>query len=170
MELKVRRATGNDAAQFAEIYNEYVARTNVTFETDVVPIEEMRRRVEERLEKYEWLVGEIGQRIVGYAYYGPFRPRAAYFRTVESTIYMAQDCQGQGLGRRLYTALMESAHQKGFREVIGVIALPNPASIALHAGLGFREAGLLRGVGLKFGGYHDVALWQRSLQPTINPQ
>lgn len=170
MELNVRKATGNDAAQLTEIYNGYVAHTNVTFETEAVPVEEMRRRIEERLEKYEWLVGELDQRIVGFAYYGPFRPRAAYFRTVESTIYLAQDCQGQGFGRRLYTALMDSASQKGFREVIGVIALPNPASIALHAGLGFREAGLLRSVGLKFGGYHDVALWQRSLQPAVNPQ
>jgi L-amino acid N-acyltransferase YncA len=170
MELNVRRATRNDAAQLADIYNGYVAHTNVTFETETVPIEKMRRRVEERLEKYEWLVGELGQRIVGFAYYGPFRPRGAYFRTVESTIYLAQNSRGQGFGGRLYAALMDSASQKGFREVIGVIALPNPASIALHAGLGFREAGFSRCVGLKLGGYHDVALWQRSLRPAVNQQ
>jgi len=164
-DVTIRRATENDAVRLGEIYNWYVANTFVTFETDIVPTDEMRRRIREKLESYDWIVGEEGREIVGFAYYGPFRARGAYFRTIESTIYLSQDSKGKGIGKKLYSALIDSASEKGFRELIGVIALPNPASIALHAGLGFSEAGILRRVGHKFDTYHDVALWQRSLKP-----
>jgi L-amino acid N-acyltransferase YncA len=161
----IRRATEDDAARLREIYNWYVVNTFITFETEIVQADEMRQRIREKLESYEWIVGELNREIAGYAYYGPFRARGAYFRTIESTIYLSQDSKGKGIGKKLYSALIDSASKKGFREVIGVIALPNPASIALHAGLGFHEAGVLRRVGHKFGTYHDVALWQRSLKP-----
>ena len=164
-DVTIRRATEGDAARLGEIYNWYVANTFVTFETEAVPVNEMRRRIREKLASYEWIVGELNHEIAGYAYYGPFRARGAYFRTIESTIYLSQDSKGKGIGKKLYSALIDSASEKGFRELIGVIALPNPASIALHAGLGFHEAGVLQRVGYKFGTYHDVALWQRSLKP-----
>jgi L-amino acid N-acyltransferase YncA len=163
--VTIRRATADDAVRLAEIYNWYVANTFVTFETEIVPADEMRQRIREKLESYDWIVGEDGQKIVGYAYYGPFRARRAYFRTIESTIYLSQDSKGKGIGKKIYSALIDLASEKGFRELIGVIALPNPASIALHAGLGFSEAGILRRVGYKFSEYYDVALWQRSLKP-----
>jgi L-amino acid N-acyltransferase YncA len=165
MDVIIRRATEDDAVRLAEIYNWYVANTFVTFETEVVPVDEMSRRIREKQQSYDWIVGELGREIVGYACYGPFRARRAYFRTIETTIYLAQGYKGKGFGRKIYSALIESASDRGFRELIGVIALPNPASIALHAGLGFCEAGLLRSVGYKFDEYHDIAFWQRSLKP-----
>ncbi|MGA7341376.1 MAG: N-acetyltransferase family protein [Terracidiphilus sp.] len=167
-DLNIRRATEGDAEEVSAIYNWYVANTAVTFETAVIVASEMRQRIKDSLAHFDWIVGELNCRIVGYAYYGSFRPRAAYSQTVESTIYLSQESQGKGFGRRLYSALIQSAAGKGFRELIGVIALPNPASLALHAGLGFREVGVLRGVGYKFGRYHDVALWQRSAQATTD--
>ena len=162
MDLHVRRALAADADRITEIYNWYVLNTIITFETAAVSPNEMTQRIQEKLDKYDWLVGEVNQGIAGYAYYGSFRPRAAYGHTVESTVYLSQDNTGNGFGRRIYSALIQSATDKGFRELIGVIALPNPASIALHRTLGFREAGVLRGVGHKFDKYVDVALWQRS--------
>jgi len=162
MDLHIRRASEADADRIAGIYNWYVLNTIITFETAGVSPNEMRQRIHEKLMQFDWVVGESNHQIVGYAYYGSFRPRAAYGHTVESTVYLAQESTGKGFGKRLYSALIESATKKGFRELIGVIALPNPASLALHQALGFREAGLLRGVGHKFGEYVDVALWQRS--------
>jgi L-amino acid N-acyltransferase YncA len=162
MDLYIRRALEADANRITEIYNWYVLNTIITFETASVSPNEMTERIQERIDNYDWLVGEVNHRIVGYAYYGSFRPRAAYGHTVESTVYLSQESIGNGFGRRIYSALIQSATEKGFREVVGVIALPNPASIALHQALGFREAGVLRGVGHKFGKYVDVALWQRS--------
>jgi L-amino acid N-acyltransferase YncA len=162
-EPNIRRASAADAAAISKIYNAYILDTIVTFETAPLEVSDLKQRLEEKLVGHDWIVAELNQQIVGYAYYGSFRPRAAYHHTVESTIYLSEENQGKGLGKTLYSALIRSAHEKGFREVIGVIALPNPASVALHKSLGFQEAGLLRGVGCKFGQYLDVSLWQRSL-------
>lgn len=160
--MDVRQATPADAAGICAIYNEHVANTIVSFETEPVSASEMEARIQEKLLHHDWLVGVRGH-IVGYAYYGPFRARAAYRHTVESTIYLDEAVQGQGFGKRLYSALIASARAKGYREIVGVIALPNPASIALHQKLGFEEVGVLKNVGRKFDAYVDVGLWQRSL-------
>lgn len=161
-DLRIRRALEADANCIREIYNWYILNAITTFETAEITLDEMKQRIGEKLDKYDWLVGEFDRKVVGYAYYGPFRPRAAYAHTAESTVYVSRDNTGRGFGKRIYCELIRSARGKGFREVIGVIALPNPASIALHRSLGFREAGVLRAVGNKFGKYIDVALWQRS--------
>lgn len=157
----IRRAELCDAQNITEIYNGYILNTTATFETEAVDEPEMRRRILEKLTNHDWLVAEVRGRIVGYAYYGPFRPRPAYAQTAESTIYLSGGNVGKGLGTLLYSQLIDSAAEKGFRELIGVIALPNAASVRLHGKLGFREVGRLEGVGRKFGSYIDVALWQR---------
>jgi phosphinothricin acetyltransferase len=176
--LHIRRATENDARRIAEIYNWYVLNTTVTFEIAPVDPAEMNRRIQEKLANHDWLVGELPSqpvnehscRVVGYAYCGPFRPRAAYSHTVESSVCLDREHPGKGFGKALYSALIASIANKGFREVIGVIALPNPASIVLHRTLGFQEVGVLRRVGYKFARYIDVGVWQlpvanRHLQP-----
>src|SRR5262249_1256578 len=155
----IRRAEACDAQILSEIYNWYVLNTTVTFETETIDQGEMRHRILQRLITHDWLVAEVSGRIVGYAYYGPFRPRSAYAQTVESTIYLSEGSAGKGLGTLLYSTLIRWAAEKGFRELIGVIALPNEASVRLHAKLQFREVGRLEGVGRKFGSYVDVALW-----------
>jgi L-amino acid N-acyltransferase YncA len=160
--MQIRRATAGDAERIAAIYNWYILNTIITFETDVVSPQEMTKRIQEKLIHHDWLVGEVSREIMGYAYYGSFRPRAAYHHTVESTIYLSQESMGKGFGRALYGKLLESVKDHGFREVIGVIALPNPQSIALHQALGFTEVGVLKKVGYKFERYIDVGLWQLS--------
>jgi phosphinothricin acetyltransferase len=157
----IRRAEPCDAQIISEIYNWYILNTTVTFETEAIDQLETRRRILEKLTTHDWLVAEVSGRIVGYAYYGVFRPRPAYAHTVESTIYLSEGSVRKGLGTLLYSTLIHSAAEKGFRELIGAIALPNAASVRLHAKLGFREAGRLEGVGRKFGSYIDIALWQR---------
>jgi L-amino acid N-acyltransferase YncA len=161
--MHMRRATAGGAARVAEIYNWYILNTVVTFETDMVSPQEMTTRIHEKLINHDWLVGEVNQEIIGYAYYGSFRTRVAYYHTVESTIYLSQESMGKGFGRTLYAKLIESVKSHGFREVIGVIALPNPQSIALHRAMGFAEVGALKRVGYKFGRYIDVDLWQLSV-------
>ena len=161
--MRIRRATADDAARIAEIYNWYIRHTIITFETEAVSSQDMMYRMQEKLRTHDWLVGEVNQTICGYAYYGPFRTRAAYQHTIESTIYLSQESIGHGFGKVLYTHLLESARNRGFREVVGVIALPNPQSLALHRNVGFCEVGVLKNVGCKFGRYIDVALWQMSV-------
>ncbi|HET9341337.1 MAG TPA: GNAT family N-acetyltransferase [Candidatus Eremiobacteraceae bacterium] len=159
----IRRATESDARMVAAIYNYYIVSSTSTFETEPVDTSTIASRMRERLERHDWLVGDVDGRIAGYAYYGSFRSRPAYGHTVESTVYVDPDEIGKGYGRQLYAALLGSAGAKGFKQAIGFISLPSPASIALHRSLGFEEAGLLQAVGFKFDRYIDVAVYQRGL-------
>jgi L-amino acid N-acyltransferase YncA len=161
--LNIRQATEEDASRISEIYNYYVLNTTVTFENAVVDAADVVERIREKMAKYNWLVGEVDGRIVGYSYFGSFRPRSAYRETVESTIILDRDCTGRGYGSALYEKLLQSVETMGFREIIAVIALPNPESLKLHRKMGFVEAGVLRNVGFKQGRYIDIAFWQKSL-------
>jgi L-amino acid N-acyltransferase YncA len=161
--MNIRRATIDDANAIGEIYNWYIINTIITFETGIVTVETMRNRIGEKLTTYDWLIAEVDDKIIGYAYYGSFRPRAAYKHTVESTIYLSKDAQGKGFGRLLYARLIESVKERGFREVIGIIALPNPESIRLHEKMGFAEIGILKNIGHKFDNYIDVGIWQKTI-------
>ena len=160
--LNIRQACEKDAEAISKIYNWYVLNSAITFETTPVDASDMKQRINEKLAKHDWIVSELNREICGYAYYGSFRPRAAYNHTVESTIYLSPEKTGKGLGKALYEALIGSAIEKGYRELIGVIALPNPASINLHKAMGFKEVGVLHSVGHKFGEYVDVSIWQMS--------
>ncbi len=161
--MQIRPIQSQDIVPITDLYNHYILNTTITFELSAIAPEEMARRVAETQQAHTWLVAEEGGRAIGYGYYGPFHPRAAYAHTVETSIYLAPTHQGRGLGKALYGALIQAAQTQGYRELVALIALPNPASIRLHEALGFREVGVLSQVGYKFGRYLDVALWQKSL-------
>jgi L-amino acid N-acyltransferase YncA len=161
--MHIRQATPGDATHIAGIYNWYILNTIITFETDTVSPQEMMKRIQKTVIDHDWLVGEVNREVIGYAYYGPFRSRAAYHHTVEPTVYLAPQSMGQGFGKALYAQLLESIKSRGFREVVGVIALPNPQSIGLHTAMGFEEMGVLKKVGYKFERFIDVGLWQLSV-------
>ncbi len=161
--MEIRRATAADADAIASLYNHFVQHTLVSFETEPVDTAQMAERIKAKQATHEWLVGVDGEQLLGYAYYGEFRARAAYDGTVESSVYMAPEAVGRGAASALYTALLAAARAAGYREVIGVITLPNARSEALHRRLGFESVGVLRAVGRKFDQDADVALWQLHL-------
>lgn len=161
--LRVRPAVPEDAPAIAAIYNHYVLNTIVTFEEEPVPVEEMAARVREVSGAGVWLVGERAERLVGYAYAKPFNPRASYRHTFESTIYLHPDATGRGLGPPLYRALLDALATRPVHRVIGGIALPNEASVALHERLGFEPVGRLSEVGHKFGRWIDTGYWIRPM-------
>lgn len=162
--VQVREATPVDAAAIAQIYNYYVGNTVITFEEEAVPADEMSRRIAEvQSRSLPWLVGELDGEIVGYSYAAPWKARAAYRQSVETTIYLRHGMEGRGIGRTLYSALLPILRERGIHAVIGGAALPNPASAALHAALGFERVATFREVGFKFGRRIDVAYWQRVL-------
>ncbi len=164
--MRLRAATSQDAAAIAELYAPYVSASTVSFEMEPPSAEAMRSRIEERSDLYPWIVAEdeVGL-IAGYAYATAFRQRLAYRFTVETSVYVGQDAQGQGLGARLYRSLFATLESQGFAQAIAAITLPNAASLRLHERLGFSQAGLYSKVGHKFGSWHDVAIWQRPLAP-----
>jgi phosphinothricin acetyltransferase len=159
----IRDIRPDDAPAICGIYNPYVLNTTITFEEEPVPAEEMRRRIEEFTRAYPWLVEGDGERISGYAYACPWKARSAYRHTVESAIYLRPDAAGRGIGTRLYAALLARLKEQGIRAVIGGIAQPNPASVALHEKLGFEKIGHFRSVGFKFGRWIDVGYWEALL-------
>jgi phosphinothricin acetyltransferase len=158
-----------DAGGVAAIYNHYVEHTIVTFEESVVPDAEMARRVAAVVDVgLPWIVAEEGGRVVGYAYAGPWKGRSGYRHTVETSVYLAPDAVGRGLGTALCLDVLARVRDRGTHAVIAGIALPNPASVRLHENLGMRRVATFPEVGLKFGRWIDVAYWQRLLEPDPN--
>ena len=161
----VRPAEPADAEALAAIYGHHVLHGLGTFEItppDAAWMEAKRRD----LASYglPFLVAEFDRRIAGYAYAGPFRPRAGYRFTVEDSVYVAPDMQGRGVGRAVLSAVLERCEALGLRQVIAVIGdAQNAGSIALHRALGFEDAGIGRSLGFKHGRWVDVVWMQKAL-------
>lgn len=161
--VEIRAASPADAAAVVAIYNHYVAESIATFEIKAVSTPVMGRRIEAVTRTHPWLVAVGDRRLLGYAYATRWKERAAYARSAEATIYLAPDQCGAGLGRRLYGRLLERLWAAGVHTVLAGIALPNPASVALHEALGFRKVAHLDEVGWKFERWVDVGYWQVNL-------
>jgi len=159
--LVVRDAAADDAAALVRIYNHYIRETVITFEEDTIDAAEMERRIGDLVgADFPWLVATANGDVCGYAYAGTWRTRAAYRYSVEATVYLDPDRCGQGVGTRLYDELLERLAARGVHAIVGGIALPNPASVALHEKLGFRKVAHFEAVGFKFGRWVDVGYWQ----------
>jgi len=165
MILSVRPATRDDADAIATIYAHHVLHGTATYE--VVPptvAETMEKIMATTGRHWPFLVATDGTDVVGYAYATQFRDRPAYAYACENSIYVAHDRRGAGIGKRLLVALLAAAQAHGFRQMVAVIGdSENVGSIGLHAALGFRQVGLMRAVGLKFGQWVDVVTMQRAL-------
>lgn len=162
---RIRDAHADDAAAIAAIYNAYVRETVVTFEvTDVAAIEMAGRIADVRARDLPWLVLDLDGVACGYAYAAPWKPRAAYARSVETSIYLDAMACGRGWGRQLYAALLARLRAAGVHVAIAGMALPNPASERLHAALGFAHVGVFREVGFKRERWVDVGYWHMLLQ------
>ncbi|HEX7873601.1 MAG TPA: GNAT family N-acetyltransferase [Sphingobium sp.] len=163
--LILRRASPADGDAIAALYAPYVRDSVVTFETEAPGSSAMASRIAGRLDEgLPWIVAQQADgTVVGYAYAARFHPRHAYRFTVEPSVYLAQSVQGRGIGGRLYERLFSILTELGYRQAVALIALPNPASIALHQHFGFRHTGTHEQVGHKLGAWIDVGLWQRSI-------
>jgi len=162
----IRPVEKKDAVRIAEIYNHYVTETLVTFEEEVVSASDIVSRIDSIESKgYPWIVFESNGVVVGYAYAGTWRSRAAFRHTVEVAVYLAHDATGHGSGSQLYGALLDRLREKKIRAVVGMVSLPNPASAKLHERFGFQKVGEFPQVGYKFGQWVDVGAWQLLLEP-----
>ena len=150
-----------DAAAIAAIYNHYVATTCITSETDSVSAHDMAERIAEtRATNLPWLLAQANGQVLGYAYASKWKGRCAYRHSVESTVYLDAAKTGQGIGKPLYAALIDALRARSMHAVIGGIALPNDASIALHERMGFEKVAHFRQVGFKQDRWIDVGYWQ----------
>lgn len=163
MATTCRLATPSDAAGCLEIYRPFVESSHTTFETEVPSLAEFAHRIESTLAARPWIVAEEGGRVAGYAYASPIKDRIAYQWSVEVAIYVAPATRRRGVARALYQALFRCLAGQGFVNAVGIIALPNEASIALHEALGFEKIAHLKSIGFKLGAWHDSGWWQKRL-------
>lgn len=162
----IRPSVDSDVPAIAAIYRHHVLHGTGTFEIDPPSEADMAGRRADVLAKgLPWLVAEQGDgRVVGFAYANWFKPRPAYRFSAEDSIYIADDAQGQGLGRRLLAELAAQAEARGVRKLLAVIGdSANAGSIGVHRALGFTEVGVMRSVGWKFGAWRDIVLMEKPL-------
>lgn len=159
----VRDATAQDAAACAAIYAPYVAGTSITFDLEAPTPADFAERITAAQQAHAWLVAQDDGVVIGYAYAGRYRPRAAYRWSCETSVYLDRGRHGRGGGRVLYAALLDRLAERGDCTAVAGMTLPNEPSIALHTALGFEPIGTFARVGYKDGAWRDVAWMHRDL-------
>ena len=161
--VNIRVASPDDAEKLLEIYAPYVEKTAITFEYDVPTVHEFKKRIENTLERYPYLVAEVGDKIVGYAYTGSFVGRAAYDHSAETSIYIDEGCRNKGIGKRLYAAIEEISVAQNVINLYACIGYPEVEdehltmnSVNFHEHLGYKTVGRFEKCGRKFDTWYDM--------------
>ena len=162
---RIRLATPADAAAVAAIYAPFCESNVVSFEVAAPDAAEIARRISSITVQYPWLVLEVDGGVLGYAYAGRHRDRAAYGWSVDTAVYIGDGHRRQGVGTALYSTLFDLLRAQGYFKACAGITLPNPASVGLHEAFGFHLVGIYRGIGFKQGAWHDVAWYEAAVQP-----
>lgn len=167
--IQIRTASVDDAEEILSIYAYYVKNTAITFEYEVPTLEEFRGRIERTLQKYPYLVALDDGKIVGYAYAGPLKERAAYDWSVETTVYIARDAKKCGYGRKIYEALEEALVDIGILNMYACIGYPiiedeylTKNSAEFHEHMGFKTVGEFYKCGYKFGHWYNM-IWMEKI-------
>lgn len=161
----VRPSLETDAPALAAIYGHHVLHGLGSFEETPPSADDMAgRRAAVVALGLPYLVAEADGKVLGFAYTGPFRPRAAYRYTVEDSVYVAPEAIGKGVGRLVLSEVLKACEALGVRQVMAVIGnSANEASIGLHRSLGFEHAGVGRALGFKHGDWVDIVWMQKAL-------
>lgn len=169
MSVTVRAAASADASSIAAIYAPQVTHGFASFEAQPPSAAEFARRMTAR-PLLPWLVAVEPGRVIGFAYASVHRGRAAYRWSVDCSVYVDPNAVGGGVGRALYGRLLPELVRLGYVSAFAGIALPNPASVALHEAVGFTAVGVYHHVGFKRGAWRDVGWWEVSLrEPPVRP-
>lgn len=163
--LEIKEASSEDISAIEAIYRYYVENTLISMEEISPSMEELdkrRKTIQERGLPY--IVIKWQEEVIGYAYAAPYHTRSGYYFSVEDSIYVNSEYRGKGIGLLLLTEIISRCQQKGYRQMIAMIAnIPNSASLQLHTKLGFKPIGTLKAIGFKFDTWVDVIIMQRML-------
>ena len=163
MSVTIRAATTADLEAINDIYNHYVLNTHITFDEQPWPMQQRQDWFNKFNDSiYSLIVAVNHGRVCGFAYTSSYRPKTAYNRSAEVTIYTAPEQTPKGTGTQLYKQLIADA-QGVFHRLYAIIALPNAGSIGLHHKLGFKAVGELSDVGYKFGQYYSTVILEKQL-------
>lgn len=152
-----------DTKQLLDIYNYYVLNSTATFDDVPLSLKTFLDKISRINNDYPFIVFEVDNEILGYAYGSKFRPKPAYNKTVESTVYVKHGAFGKQIGTKLYKELIYLLNLEDYHTVLGVLTLPNDASVRLHEKFGFKQVADLKEVGFKFGAWQNVGFWQLNL-------
>lgn len=168
-DITIRYANPADAESLLAIYAPYVLHTAITFELEVPSVSEFRTRISHTLEKYPYLVAALNGEILGYAYLGEFKGRAAYTHSAEVSVYVRMDSQRNGIGRQLYSALDNEAKQRGILNLNACIAYAeteddflSQSSVCFHERMGYTQCAHFHKCARKFGRWYDM-IWMEKL-------
>lgn len=161
----IRQVRLMDCKAITDIYNEYIVNSTATFETEPISNDEMERRISGIMSQYPYLVYEIDDKIVGYCYAHAWKERAAYSKTLETTVYVSTKCRGKGIGKQLMINLIEECRKQNYSVLIACITAENEESRTFHLKLGFKQVSLFEKVGVKFDRTLDVADYELLLKP-----
>lgn len=174
---KIGVATLEDAKTLVEIYTPYVEKTVITFEYEVPSVEEFKGRMAHVLEKYPYLVAERDGEIVGYAYAGEFKSRAAYDWAVETTVYVREDQKNSGVGKALYMALEQILAEQNILNLNACIGYPEVEdeyltknSVQFHEHMGYRFVGEFYKCGYKFGRWYNMVWMEKHIGEHLDDQ
>jgi L-amino acid N-acyltransferase YncA len=156
-----------DAAACAAIYAPSVTHGVASLEEVAPDPVELERRIRAVTAGYPWLIAELDGAAAGYAYASQHHGRPSYRWSADVTVYVSGAHHRRGVGRALYERLLELITQQGYYEACAGITLPNDASVGLHESLGFRSVGVYRDIAFKFGAWHDVGWWQKTLRAHV---
>lgn len=168
--VQIREVSVADAKRLLEIYKPYVEDTAITFEYEVPSVEEFAERIKNTQERYPYLVAQIGDEIVGYAYAGPFKERAAYDWSVETSIYVDRERRKEGIGKALYEALEKALQNCNILNVNACIAYTQEEdahldnnSVEFHQHFGYKIVGHFHQCGYKFHHWYDMVWMEKYL-------
>lgn len=160
----IRLATVEDAGRMNEIYNTVIVDSHVSFDTEPWTTDQRRAWLLDRLsDGYPVLVAEQSEGVVGLAWSGPWRGKAAYRSSVETTVVLDPECVGVGIGTDLLSVLVDTLADEGFHRAYAIVALPNDASVAVHRKLGYTEIGVLDESGFKNGKFVSTMILEKRL-------
>lgn len=165
MALLFRNASLEDAAACAEIYRPYVEKTAISFEYVPPTTQEMAERMRHYTEKFPWIVAERDGKIIGYGYACAQNVREAYQWNADLSIYLEESCCGKGLGRALYSCLIDLLAAQGYLRVFGIVTKPNEKSEAMHRSLDFTSMAVCQKAGYKLGEWRDVQWYIKEIGP-----
>lgn len=169
--VTLRKVKVTDAAALAEIYGFYVNNTAISFETEAPDRAEMERRIEQISSRYPFLVAVKDGDVVGYAYASALHNgRAAYYCSVEVSVYVKKGCQRQGIGRMLYEELEFLLKERAFVNAYACIAYPHEedrfldkGSSAFHKAMGYKVCGLFEDCAIKFDRWYSTVWMVKKL-------
>ncbi|MCL2884459.1 MAG: N-acetyltransferase family protein [Oscillospiraceae bacterium] len=165
----IRLAAPADAAGILAVYAPYITGTCITFETEVPSAKAFAERTAAILREYPYYICRIDNKIVGFAYASQHRERAAYRYSADVSVYVEPAHQRQGIGKALYTVLLEAMTEQGIYTAYAGITLPNEKSIGLHKSFGFHDVGVYSHVGYKSGKWLDVLWMEKALREYGKP-